>query len=363
MLTRLDTNPIPIGNDEIRLFATVRNERTRLPYLLTYYRNQGTDRFLFVDNNSSDGTREFLLQQPDCHVFHTANSYREAHFGIAWQNAVLNLYGTGHWCLVVDADELFVYPGCEKTSLRELCDYMDESGSEGLYTFLLDMYPDKDMAEAVCEPGVPFLDICPMHDKDYVFARRSFLDLMKLPNRPPPFPEQEVIGGPRARLFYPEQNTVKTWPRLKARLLSRILGLFARLGLLASEKVPHMEPMLFKIPLVKWHKDLVYFSSTHILTPIKLADITGALLHFKFFADFHEKAMTEAARGEHAGSGRQYRRYAEVLNATKDGRPFAYEGTVRYRDSRGLVTLGLMKSSPAYEHYLQSEQKKTKETG
>jgi hypothetical protein len=49
----------------ILLFSTVRNERVRLPYFLTYYRRLGIDHFLIVDNGSDDGTREYLADQPD----------------------------------------------------------------------------------------------------------------------------------------------------------------------------------------------------------------------------------------------------------------------------------------------------------
>ncbi|OZA17880.1 MAG: glycosyl transferase family 2, partial [Rhodobacterales bacterium 17-64-5] len=42
----------------ILLFATLRNERVRLPYFLQYYRKLGIDHFLLVDNGSDDGSRE-----------------------------------------------------------------------------------------------------------------------------------------------------------------------------------------------------------------------------------------------------------------------------------------------------------------
>jgi hypothetical protein len=90
---------------------TVRDEMLRLPTTLDHYRKIGVGRFLVVDNGSADGTKEFLLDQPDCHVFVTHNSYSEAGYGIEWQHCLLDEYGTNHWCLVVDADEWFVARG------------------------------------------------------------------------------------------------------------------------------------------------------------------------------------------------------------------------------------------------------------
>ena len=294
ILTRLDARAVPQNSQEIRLFCKLRNELARMPYFLEYYRKLGIDRFIFTDNGSTDGTTDYLLQQPDCHVLYTTDSFRDVY--VYWQNRALDLYGVDHWCLIVDADELLVYPHSEKVNIKHFCQILEQDGSDGLYTFMLDMYADGDMAKAICEPGKPLTDICPMFDRDYQFVRRTFLDLLQFPNRPPPFPITEVVGGPRARLFYPEQNSTKVWPRVRPRLLGRVLKLLARLGLVSDENVPHMASILFKIPLVKWRKGLSYASSTHIITPLKLSSVTGILLHFKFFSDFHEKAVREAAR-------------------------------------------------------------------
>ena len=62
--------------DEIVVIACGRNEGHRLPSFLDYYRRLGVDRFLFVDNASSDGTRELLEHQPDVEYFMTTTSYR-----------------------------------------------------------------------------------------------------------------------------------------------------------------------------------------------------------------------------------------------------------------------------------------------
>ncbi len=349
ILTRMDSRVIPENAEEIRLVSPVRNEMARLPYFLDYYRELGVNRFLFIDNNSDDGTTTYLLRQPDCHVFHTTDSYRESRFALRWINRLLDMYGTGHWCVVADADELLVYPRCEQVNLRQLCAYLDRFGYEGLFTFLLDMYHPTDMAEAVCVPGKAFTEICPMFDRDYCFVRRSVIDMMRLPGRPPPFPETEVIGGPRARIFYPEQNTPRVFPRIKARLIGRVLGLLAQCHLLDPDRVPHMSGILFKVPLVKWRKGCAYYSSTHILTPVKLADVTGALLHFKFFSDFYQKAVVETARGEHEGGGRQYRRYAKMMEQNGGKLSLCYEGSERYTGSDTLLAHKLMTSSPSYE--------------
>ena len=49
-----------LSSDAILVFSTLRNERVRLPFFLRYYRSLGISHFLIVDNNSDDGSREYL---------------------------------------------------------------------------------------------------------------------------------------------------------------------------------------------------------------------------------------------------------------------------------------------------------------
>jgi len=89
-LIRIDTRTITDCKGEIRAFMTVRNEILRLPQTLAHYRKLGVGRFFVIDNGSTDGTKELLTDQPDCHVFLTRNSYSEATYGLAWQHALLD---------------------------------------------------------------------------------------------------------------------------------------------------------------------------------------------------------------------------------------------------------------------------------
>src|SRR5262252_7808355 len=88
--------------------CVVKNEALRLPYWLDYYRSMGFDRFVFVDNSSTDGTLELLLAQPDAYVFATTEPYAASKYGVTWTNAVLDAVCDGRWTLVADADELLV---------------------------------------------------------------------------------------------------------------------------------------------------------------------------------------------------------------------------------------------------------------
>ncbi|NIT57750.1 MAG: hypothetical protein GWN00_16425, partial [Aliifodinibius sp.] len=53
----------------IVLVSVVRNEIEILPHFCAHYRAMGVKCFIFVDNCSNDGTREFLLAQDDAFVY------------------------------------------------------------------------------------------------------------------------------------------------------------------------------------------------------------------------------------------------------------------------------------------------------
>ena len=96
-----------IKKSDLLLYSTMRNEGVRLPYFLSYYREMGINHFLFVDNDSTDGTLDYLSRQPDVSVWHTSASYKRSRFGVDWLNWLQMRYGHEHWCLTVDPDEFF----------------------------------------------------------------------------------------------------------------------------------------------------------------------------------------------------------------------------------------------------------------
>ncbi len=130
-----------IQRDDILLFSTQRNEKIRLPYFLQYYREQGVNHFLIVDNDSDDGSLEYLMKQPDVSVWYTRKSYKRSRFGVDWLNWLQMKYAHGHWSLVVDPDEFLIYPFCDTRPLRALTDWLDASSIKSFSAMLLDMYP------------------------------------------------------------------------------------------------------------------------------------------------------------------------------------------------------------------------------
>ncbi len=294
-----------IGGDDVLLFCTLRNERVRLPYFLKYYRKLGIEHFLFVDNGSDDGSLEYLREQPDVSVWTTTKSYRRSRFGVDWLNWLQRKYAHGHWTLVVDVDEFFVYPFCDTRPIQALTDWLDGSGLRSFGAMLLDMYPKGPIdAQPYCEGQDPF-EIASWFDSGNYTIR---------PNRR--YRNLWIQGGPRARMFFADR--------------------------------PEEAPSLNKIPLVKWDRSYVYATSTHTLFPRDLNMVfdaqggekaSGMLLHAKFLDTFLTRTEEEIARNQHYKNSREYRAYKQKMGEDRD---MWCKWSERYINWRQLEILGLL---------------------
>jgi len=290
---------------DILVFTTFRNESIRLPYFFKYYRDLGVDHFIMVDNASTDGGGHYAAEQPDVSIWSTDASYKEARYGVDWLNHLQRKYGHGHWTLVVDPDEFFVFPFCDTRPIRALTDWLEASSIRSFGAMLLDMYPKGRIDTVAYQSGQNPLEVAPWFDSgNYTYSKNhAYFNLW-------------IQGGPRARTFFADN--------------------------------PVRAPALNKIPLVKWHRRYAYISSTHMLLPRGLNLVyeewggektSGVLLHTKFLDTFTTKAREEAERGQHYAGSHEYKAYASGLASNPD---FWCKWSERYINWRQLEILGLM---------------------
>ncbi|TMV82339.1 glycosyltransferase family 2 protein [Thioclava sp. BHET1] len=304
-LTSVANRTGQIRRGDVLVFSTLRNERVRLPYFLKYYRDLGVKHFLIVDNGSDDGSRDYLAAQEDVSLWSSKASYKKARFGVDWLNWLQRRYGHDHWTLVVDPDEFLIYPYCDTRNIRALTDWLDSSGIRSFGAMLLDMYPKGPINAHPYHEGQDPLEIACWFDSGNYTIRKNgrYANLW-------------IQGGPRARAFFPNE--------------------------------PWRAPALNKIPLVKWHRDYVYVSSSHMLLPRGLNLVyeewggektSGCLLHAKFLDTFVEKSAEELKRGQHYADSHEYRAYHAGL---KDNPDLWCGWSEKYINWRQLEILGLM---------------------
>jgi hypothetical protein len=240
-------------NDRL-LIAVGKNENSRVPYFLEYYRKLGIDHFLFVDNMSNPPMADVLSGQPDVSLWRTEQDYADAGYGVDWVNALLARHAISHWVLYVDLDEFFVYPLMESRSYDELLDFHDDIEKPCMSAIQVDMYPDGDITSIHVPVGESPLSYAPFFDRDgYHQSKGNDLETC-------------VRGGPRFRML--------------------------------QEKDLAAAPLLSKTPLIRWRARFAYYKRNHVAYPPSLNTAyqkfplpTGALLHFKLISPAYQNHL------------------------------------------------------------------------
>lgn len=311
---KLGSTPIRREPGSVNCIFVARNEGLRLPWVLDYYKNLGATNLVVIDNGSDDESIEYLLDRGDVAIYQTLESYGASRYGVKWHNELADELFRDEWVLVADADEVLVYPHCDEMDLPALCRYLDEQGAEGLQTFMLDMYPEGALRKCKYEPGSSLIEASPMFDTglyQYWPSARA--------------PYVAVSGGVRERFFWRRSHGFHSPP-----------------------------PALHKVPLVKWREGMRFLSSTHECSPLNVANISGALLHFKFLQDFHARAAIEAKRKEHYNGGSEYAAYNTAMEKNRDA-SFVCDRSGRFSGWQGLMDLKLLKTSEDFEANFNTE--------
>jgi hypothetical protein len=137
------------------------------------------------------------------------------------------------------------------------------------------------------------------------------------------------------------------WHWLPAGSFTRIIRQLLATLRLSSESRP---PVLKKVPLVEWQKGFRFLASTHAIKDVVKGKESGALLHFKFFSDFHEYAKKTVAEKTHWNNSAQYVTYLDGMRNNPDLTAY-FEGSVRYENSKQLLSMGYIKTTRKFESY------------
>lgn len=296
-MKRVDNGAIPHAPNEVRLFAKARNESLRLPWFLDYYFDLGVDRMFIVDNGSDDASVEIMLARPNVHVFSTTEQFPRYP---NWLRLLLESYGKGHWCVVVDLDEMLIVPPPLPNSIAALTDFLERSNTEALRCLLLDMYPAGPIREYEYMPGQDPLRVAPFYDPD--FADDDFSVINAATHRR--FATRRYSGGMRTRVF-------------------------------------GIDPNLTKVPVFR-HGDGVWLGpGAHSIDGAEVSEIRSAVLHFKYLQDFVDRTIDGAAAGGYAGGSALLKPMAADL-ADRRVEHLDFEGSHRYRERHDLVTDGIV---------------------
>jgi hypothetical protein len=222
--------------------------------------------------------------------------YRDSHYGVAWQMALLAHHAQCSWALVADIDEFLVWPGCEQERLSDLCARLDAAGHDAAMALMVDMYPQG-----------------PLDDADF--------------GRTPPF---------EAAQWFDRQ------PVLPWRLGS---GSFSQGGTWVSavrhRLLPGSPPNHYtaqKLPLMRYRPGVRLSEGLHYASGLLPAAEPVFFAHFKYHRGFRAKVELEVARRQHFNNAEEYRKY-RALWAEARGMMFDPAHSRRYEDSHSFADL------------------------
>jgi hypothetical protein len=305
VLTKLNNQSLK--RPEHVLFSRIRNEIYFLPHFLPHYRQLGIEHFYFFDDQSDDGTREYLLSQEDCTVVVADFRLSDTIDGIQAKLTILRdvpqrFIGDG-WILFVDADEFLLLPE-EYRTISDLARDLDARGEISCIGAMVDFYPETLAGRAADRSIAPFKA----------------------------FPFFDV--GP---YFIWNPGTVKPFP-LYAGVRHRVNDWMFRLG--GETRPPPGPPMLHKVPFLRWGRGMVPVNA-HRTTLPPYTGTQVALAHFKFYPDLDAK-IDDALRSDfYVRASHHYRLLKEHLPKL-DRRSLISLTTRRFTEPKDLREAALL---------------------
>lgn len=313
----------------VSVFGVMRNEMFFLPSFFAHYRKLGIDQFIILDDQSDDGSTEYLARQPDCVLVRSPMRYgervdgqRAAHL---WKNAIPQAYLQDQWAICADADEFLFLPP-QFDGFPAFTRTLDANAIPAVAAAMVDFYPStlREMADA----NFPA-------DMNDLFRRYPWFDVGPY-MRWSRFGNRQVVlhGGVRERLLRKHGISMRAYgkPRFSA-LIQELKFRFAGDRNIKS---------IGKVPLVKWYEGRHYLHS-HLLDVAPEPGLQLAIAHFKFNGVLYQKIRQALASRSYAGNSRNYMAYGQLLERMQaEDDSFLYEGSRRFISAQSFVDAHLI---------------------
>lgn len=308
---------VETGPDEVVVLSIGRDSEPWLSSFIDHHLALGAKHIFYLDNGSRDDSIARASRSPNVSVFRTALPFNRYEVGM--RRWITRTFGHNRWSLYCDVDELFDYPHSDRLPLRGLLGYLREHGYTALTGQMLDLFSDRPFGELTSSPDdvlrekYRFYDLTDLVEThDVYWMRDAALDNAEIAC---------LFGGIRKRFFGDD-----------CLLLTK-------------------HPLVFADDTVG-----VYTYDGHFMTGARVADISAALLHFKYVASLPERVQRTVAEEWHNKSGALYGGLAGGLA----GNP---ELCLRLPTARELGSIdeliapGFLKVTPRYEAWVDRYQR------
>jgi hypothetical protein len=321
-------------NEPFTLFAVMRNEIYLLPAFFEHYRSLGVRQFVIVDDDSDDGTGEYLAAQPDCcsgvsvHRYGARITISDARYrglsgraGPILKRVVPEHFLAGQYLLCADADEFLLLPDA-LPRLPNVIACLESHGWKSVAASLIDFYPAA--LTDLSDPGSP-------GTAAELFRRYGYFDATAFMALEPGQQPRRVAPTASERLFRTcgirqVPPTLEFLPRWLSGLLS----------------FPAPNAAWFKTPIVKLDCE-TWLDGAHEANVPPPFELMLAMAHFKFNGDTFHKIQSALTLRSHARGGKKYEHYEDMLDIMqRRGLGFLGVPSQLYSSATQLCAAGLM---------------------
>jgi glycosyltransferase involved in cell wall biosynthesis len=311
---------ITLPNDEAAVTCVVKNGEFYLESFIQHYSKLGFQHIFFLDNGSSDDTIAIAKEYKNVSICRSnlpiqANqTFFKKYLA---QNSIL-----GGWCLDADIDEFFDYPSSDVIKLRDLLAYLENGRYTAVMTQLLDMFSDKTLSHLTTNQQEPLKQAYQYYD---------ISDLMRVP-----------YGNADIVKMYGSANTASN-------ASSALLYGGIRKTLYGDDWMVNC--LLTKHSLVRTEANLELFPHVHFVNRARLADISCAMMHYKFTSNALDTARQNRKGFVDIGKG-----YATFIDLMISQPHYQIKGShaIKYKNVNELVESNFLFTSDEYRRYVNS---------
>lgn len=295
------------GHNVPTVMAVAHNEMYFFPAWLEHYRSLGAQRFIVLDDASTDGTLEYLSHQPDVMVLGSKRRYGDTVTVISradssgetlkscrmvhiWRMIMPEKFSLNRWVLQVALDEFLKLP--YGYSLEEIFQELEPQEFDAIIGTMLDTYPAS-IGDMRANKGGQRFD----------FSDDWYFDA--LPHRSPVSPTRLLLyQGSRARLFHDFllPSSAREWMHYLRHIFTRSQG---------RAQYPRTNSTR-KYALVRWRSDGWMHSSHRINLAISPRHHLP-ILHMKFTGDLYRRAEVAIRDKAYYQGGVGYMRLVNLL--------------------------------------------------
>lgn len=295
------SGPADTPDDGVIALVTIKNGASYLDAFFDHHRRLGVRHFVFLDNDSTDFTTEYICNQADATLWRSNLPYRD--YFVAFTRWLLETFGQNRWCLSIDIDELLEYPHCDRLNVNALTEYLDRNQWQAMRCIMLDMFPRGPLTEH--SDSTSFRDTHRYFDPASIVTHGTSGAL--------PIHERQHQYGIRRKAFGGNGDTF----------------------------------FLTKHPLIRFDRSMSY---DHHRTDAPLAELTGVLLHYKFVGDFKKYVDESVEANVHWQDSVEYKLYKRALDENPNLTLFDSDAR-EYRSAQELRKFELVSIPESYETF------------